>query len=129
MRRVLIILGVSIFCIAIIGLTVLNFWIKGDVKANIEYVQGKYGGTPEDALIAFLKDDKNSTTDKTHISIWTLGQIESEKALPILKDYYKNDPKGNTCYGKHDYMLCQHELYKAIRTIEKGKLFSYASLK
>ncbi len=129
MKRVLIILSVSIICITIIGLMVLNFWIRRDVKANIELAQEKYSGTPEEALIAFLKDENNTTIDRTHIAIWTLGQIESEKALPILQDYYKNDPKGETCFERHDIMICQYEIYKAIQTIENGKLISYRRLK
>jgi len=38
--------------------------------------------------------------------------------LPLLKDHYKNDPKGKTYYGKHDEMLCQYEIHKAIVAIE-----------
>jgi hypothetical protein len=38
--------------------------------------------------------------------------------LPILKQLYKNDPKGKTCHAKHDLVLCQKELHEAIDYIE-----------
>jgi hypothetical protein len=52
------------------------------------------------------------------LAIYTLGQINSKKALPILKGLYKNDPKGKTCHGKHDSVLCQKGIHTAIETIE-----------
>ena len=129
MKRFMIVSTISIFCLALIGLLVLNVWIRGDVKSNIAFVQEKYGGTPEAALIAFLKDETNSKSERTHIAVWTLGQLESQKALPHLRELYKGDPKGKTCKDKHDYLICQYELYKAINAVEKGKLLSYSKLK
>lgn len=122
-------LGLSILVTIMFAILALHFWIGQNIKSNIEMAQKKYGGTAEDALIAFLQDDKNSASDRSHIAIWTLAQIESEKALPILYQYYKDDPDGNTCYGKHHTELCQYEIYKAIKSIEKGKTFSYSNLK
>lgn len=128
MKRVFIYSGIGI-TIVFLALASLHFWIGQSVKSNIEMAQEKYGGTPEDALIALLQDKKNSANDRSHIAIWTLAQIESEKALPILYQYYKNDPVGNTCHGKHHTELCQYEIYKAIKSIEKGETFSYSNLK
>jgi hypothetical protein len=122
-------IGVGIVLTILFALFTFHFWIGQSVKSNIELALEKYGGTPEDALIALLQDEKNSASDRSHIAIWTLAQIESEKALPILYQYYKNDPDGNTCYGKHHTELCQYEIYKAIKSIEKGKTFSYSNLK
>lgn len=106
----------------------LNAWIRSDVKKNITIAQKKYPGTAEEALISFLLDEKNSFHDRTHIAIWTLGMLKSAKALPILKDYYKNDPKGLTCHGKHDQMLCQYGLHKAIVQIENRVQYSTSDL-
>lgn len=127
-KRFFIGLAAATFLVGI-GYLTLYLWIKKDVKANVEIAQSKYGGAPEDALINFLQDESNSCYDRTHLATWTLGQIRSEKAYDILKRYYKNDPKGDTCYGNHEHMLCQYELYKAIQAIERRKPFSYASLK
>ena len=81
-------------------------------------------------MISFLLDENNSAYDRTHTAIWTLGRIRSEKALPILYEYYRDDPEGRTCYGRHETELCQYEIRKAIVAIEKvGWWFSHERLK
>jgi hypothetical protein len=92
----------------------LYSWIGYSLRENISEVQTKYPGNAEDALIAFLLDSANSYQDRTHIAIWTLGQIKSEKAVPVLEQLYKNDPEGKTCKDHHEEMLCQYEIYKAL---------------
>ena len=114
MKRILIILGAGIVIAFICFVLVVNLWIGYTVKENIEIAKNKYPGTAEDALIAYLLDATNSPRDRTHIAIWTLGQIQSEKAIPVLNELYKNDPDGKTCSGKHDSVLCQYEIYKAL---------------
>ena len=114
MKRILIILGAGIVIAFICFVLVVNLWIGYTVKENIEIAKNKYPGTAEDALIAYLLDATNSPRDRTHIAIWTLGQIQSEKAIPVLNELYKNDPEGKTCSGKHDSVLCQYEIYKAL---------------
>lgn len=126
MKRKLVILCIYILTLAIGSFIGLHIWIGGDVKKNIEIVKKQYSGSAEEALISFLKDENNSFNDRTHKAIWTLGQIRSKKALPLLKELYKNDPKGETCKGYHDSELCQYELSKAIVAVEKGWLFSQA---
>lgn len=120
MKKILVFLGIGITLVFLV-LATLQFLIRQRVKSNIEMAQEKYGGTAAEALIAFLQDENNSVSDRSHIAVWTLAQIESEEALPILYQYYKNDPDGNTCYGKHHTELCQYEIYKAINAIEKKK--------
>ena len=113
MKKILIILG-SLFTLLVIIYLALYFWIDITVKDNIKTAKEKYPGKAEDALIAYLLDTTNSPLDRSHLAIWTLGQIQSDKATPILKSLYKNDPEGKTCKGKHDTVLCQYELYKAL---------------
>lgn len=110
------------------GVLSMSIWIRSDVKKNISIAQEKYPGTAEEALIAFLQDNSNSYNDRTHVAIWTLGMLKSEKALPVLKGYYKDDPKGLTCHGHHNQMLCQYELHKAIAQIESKRWYSAAGL-
>jgi len=129
MKRIIFIIAISIPILFICFLFLMHIWIGVSVKKNIELVQQQYRGSPEDALISFLLDEENTYHDRTHIAIWTLGQIRSEKALPILKELYKDDPKGKSCFGRHDSVLCQYEIHKAIQTIEKKWLFSHARLK
>ena len=128
MKRSLLYSGIGLILLIIVGITTLYFWIGSGVKDNIVYAKTTYGGSAEEALIALLEDESASYNDKTHIAVWTLGQIKSEKALYILHELYQDDPKGETCYGKHDDMICQYELYKAIEAIEGRMLFSYARL-
>ncbi|HBE39710.1 MAG TPA: hypothetical protein DDW27_00605 [Bacteroidales bacterium] len=100
-----------------------DIWIDIALQKNINIAKMKYpGGKAEDTLIAYLSDTTNSPEDRSHIAIWTLGQIHSEKALPVLKKFYKNDPKGKTCYGRHNSVLCQYEIYKAINAAESNWL-------
>jgi hypothetical protein len=106
----------------------INTWIRHDVKKNINIALQKYPGKAEDALITFLQDEGNSFHDRTHIAVWTLGMLKSEKAIPVLKAYYKDDPKGLTCHGKHDQMLCQYSLHKAIVQIESRGQYSASDL-
>jgi len=123
-------LGISlIFGLIAISMATLYLFIGSDVKSNIETAQAKYGGEAEDALISFLQDQTNTFYDRTYLAVWTLGHIRSEKAYELLRSYYKNDPKGITFYGKHQHMLCQYELHKALQAIENRQLFSYAALK
>ena len=128
MKRKLVIIGIVIICILAGGLSTLHILMGFSIKQNIKLAQQKYPGTVEDALISYMMDENISAEGRTHEAIWTLGQVRSEKALPYLKDLYRNDPKGKTCYGKHDQMLCQYEIHKAIVAIERRSLISFARL-
>jgi hypothetical protein len=127
-RKTLIIVLASLLVLFTVTASALNAWIRSDVKKNISIAQQKYPGTAEEALISFLLDEKNSFHDKTHLAIWTLGMLKSEKALPVLRSYYKNDPKGSVCQGKHDRMVCQYGLHKAIDQIENRIQYSTSDL-
>jgi hypothetical protein len=96
----------------------MRIWIGHGIKERIHIAKQQYSGIAEDALIAYLSDTNQSTQDKSDIAIWTLGQIRSQKALPILKELYKNDPEGKTCKYHHGTVLCQYEIHKAIVSIE-----------
>lgn len=128
MKRIILIILLSLVLLGVAGITVLRTLMEQKVKSNIELAKAQYPGNAEDALIAFLSDTSQTTNDKTHVAIWTLGQLRSEKALPLLKELYKEDPKGKTCYGKHDSVLCQYEIFKAIEAIKGKQLFSFAKL-
>jgi hypothetical protein len=114
MKKIITTTVLVLVAILLSGYTAIYFWIDSDVKKNIALVKEKYPGTAEDALLAYLLDTTNSPNDRTHIAIWTLGQIQSEKAIPVLTALYKNDPEGKTCRGNHSVVLCQYEIYKAL---------------
>ena len=94
----------------------LWLWIDRDVKKNITIAREIHPGTPEDALIAYLQDSTISPQSRTKVAVWTLGQIKSQKAIPVLKGLYKDDPEGKTCH--HNVAICQYGLHKAIIAIE-----------
>ena len=114
MKRIIIIIAASLVFLFLCGTVGIYFLIGHKVQQNIEIAKSKYPGTAEEALIAFLLDTNNSPIERTHIAIWSLGQIESKKAIPVLKELYKGDPEGKTCYGKHSSVICQYEIYKAL---------------
>lgn len=128
MKRRLLIAGLVFVVILVGGLLVLQIGIGLSVKQNIRLAQQKYPGTAEDVLISYMMDENISPEGRSHEAIWTLGQIRSKKALPWLRELYKDDPRGKTCYGKHDSLLCQYEIHKAIVAIERRGLISYARL-
>ena len=121
--------GLLLVVLLFSGMMGLSAWIGKDCRENIEKAKSLYPGDAEEALLAYLEDPGNSNEMRTHLAIWTLGQIRSEKALPVLKELYKNDPEGDSCYGLHDSMLCQYEIYKAIQAIEQWSPFTHQRLK
>jgi len=114
MKRMVFIVSGSLITLLFLGFIAMYIWIDIDVKKNIRTTKEKYPGRAEDALIAYLLDTTNSPKNRSSLAIWTLGQIQSEKAIPILNELYKNDTEGKTCNGKHDSVLCQYEIYKAL---------------
>ena len=122
MKRVLIVVSVVLTTVIALLFLTLRIWIGQGIKERIEIAKEKYPGKAEDSLIAYLNDSTISPDKRTDVAIWTLGQIRSTKALPVLQAYYKDDPAGKTCKGQHDEVLCQYELHKAIVSIEHGWL-------
>jgi len=129
MRRKILLVSSGLIALAAIAMLVFYFGVGLTVKSNIKHCQEIFPGSPEDALIAYMLDESKHPEDRSHVAIWTLSQLESEKALPHLKKLYKNDPKGKTCADNHDKELCQYEIHKAIESIEKGRLISYKRFK
>lgn len=122
MKRVLFIIVISFTTIFFCLFLAIRIWNGHGIKERISIAKQQYPGTAEEALIAYLSDTTHTPQDRSDVAIWTLGQIRSKKALPVLKKLYKNDPQGKTCKYHHDTMLCQYEIHKAIVSIEHGWL-------
>lgn len=122
MKRILFKIGIGLTVILFCFILVIRIWIGHGIKGNIALAKSHYPGKAEDALIAYLFDTNNSPIDRSHKAIWTLGQIRSKKALPVLSEFYKNDPDGKTCKGHHNSVLCQYEIHKAMVSIDHGWL-------
>jgi hypothetical protein len=120
MKRTIALIMAGLLGVVVVVILTLRILISHSVRENITIAENHYPGSAEDALIAYLSDTANSTDDRTKIAIWTLGQTRSTKALPYLQELYNEDPEGRTCKGRHDSVLCQRELHKAIASIESG---------
>ena len=129
MKNKLILLISIALAVLTITLAGLYGWIACTVKHNMSVAVEKYPGPAEHALISYLRDEANHPRERTHVAVWTLGKLRSRVALPALYEYYRNDPEGKTCYGRHDTDLCQYELHKAIKAIEEGTVFSFQWLR
>jgi len=129
MKRIVIVSGIIIVTGAILLLSAIYCWNGITIRVNIKTAKEAYPGNAEEALVAMLKDSTRSPYVRSHTAIWTLGQISSEKALPVLQELYQDDPDGITCYGKHDSLLCQYEINKAIRSIQRKSLFAHGHLR
>jgi hypothetical protein len=122
MKRILIFVGIGLTVIFFCLILAMRIWIGHGIKERINIAEKQYSGVAEDALIAYLLDTTNSSQNRSDVAIWTLGQIRSYKALPVLKKLYKNDPEGKTCKYHHNTVLCQYEIHKAIVSIENNWL-------
>lgn len=122
MKRVLFITGISLTVIFLCLFLAMRIWCGHDIKERINVAKQQYSGTAEEALIAYLSDTTHTPHDRSDLAIWTLGQIRSKKALPVLKELYKDDPLGKTCKYHHNTVLCQYEIHKAIVSIEHNWL-------
>ncbi len=77
MKRLFILIAAGLIVIAGGGLLTIHILIGQDVKENIKIAQNKYSGNPEEALISYLLDENNAMYYRTHMAVWTLGQIKS----------------------------------------------------
>jgi hypothetical protein len=118
MKRTFIFTGIGLAALFFCFILAMRIWIGHGIKERINNAKQQYSGTAEEALIAYLSDTTHSPRDRSDVAIWTLGQIRSQKALPILKQLYRNDPQGKTCKYHHNAVLCQYEIHKAIVSIE-----------
>ena len=118
MKRSVLTSGIIVSFLFIATFTIFRILIGNGIKENISIAKKEYPGKAEDALLAYLADSTKSVQDRTQVAVWTLGQIRSRKALPVLNSLYKNDPKGTTC--RHNSQLCQYEIHKAIVSIESN---------
>jgi len=117
-KRIFISIGIGVAVVLLCFILSVRTWTGLGIKESITVAKQQYSGSAEDALIAYMSDTTHTPHDRSYVAIWTLGQIRSQKALPILKEHYKNDPQGKTCKYHHDTVLCQYEIHKAIVSIE-----------
>ena len=116
LKRTIIITGTIVGALLFCFFLVMRIWIGQGIKERISIAKQQYSGIAEDALIAYMEDSNHTPRERTDVAVWTLGQIRSQKALPLLKKLYTGEP----CH--HNTELCQYEIHKAIVNIERNWL-------
>lgn len=90
--------------------------IYNGVKQYTEEAQTHYGGDAVGALIALVEDEA-APFEKRNSAIWALGQLGSERALPVLTRLDTNEvqepPYDSTAY------IVQYSVEKAIKQINR----------
>lgn len=119
LKRTAIITGISLAILITVPFITFRTLIGKGIKENISIAKKEYPGKAEDALLAYLADSTKTPRERTEIAVWTLGQIRSRKALPVLKSLYKNN---HNYHCNHNTELCQYEVHKAIVSIENNWL-------
>ena len=107
----LISLGVIFFIfIFLISVNIIGYSVKNKCKI----AQQKYNGDCVEALISYLKDEKNDYYSRNS-AIWALGQLGDNRSLETLQSYY-TEFKGEKCNRSKE--LSQLELQRAIGYME-----------
>jgi hypothetical protein len=111
------------FVLAVVACLILVFpvvWSMTSLSRNLAEAHSKYSGNDEEVLLAYLQDETNSPSDRTRVAVWSLGEIKSRKALPVLKDMVNELLGEEHCKGAHQWRICQHEIRIAVHKIEAG---------
>jgi HEAT repeat protein len=84
------------------------FSIRSSAKEISAEATQQYPGDRIEALITYVESENHSLRQRNR-TVWALGQIGDQRALPILTESYTGGP----C--DHENCLCQGELQKAIK--------------
>lgn len=76
MKRVLLIIGISLTVIFLSLFLAMRIWCGNGVKERIRNAKQQYSCTAEEALIAYLSDSNHTPRDRSDVAIWTLGHIQ-----------------------------------------------------
>jgi HEAT repeat protein len=102
--RVFVILVIVLFAIV----AVAELLIGSGVRAYSQTAQAHFPAKRVQALIAMVGCESCNMQDRNH-AVWTLGQLDDPRALPVLEKYYT----GAKC--DHPKNLCQDTLQIALR--------------
>ena len=91
--------------------------IGNEVEMAVHKAKSLFPGDQIESLISVVESEEISL-DERNKAVWALGQLGSEKALPILHKYAYD----SVC--DHERRLCGEELQKAINLCEGGKNYS-----
>ncbi len=112
LRRWWPLVGLGLAMLVVVAFLSLRLWILVGARDLGTAAMGEYPGDRVQALMAFVDSDRHSL-DERNRAVWALGQLGDRRALPVVKKYYTGAPCDHARY------LCQYELQKAIRSIER----------
>lgn len=96
---------------------ITDVWIGYEAKSLCQDAKWQYNKTDcVEALIRQL-DDKNQGFRARNHAVWALGQLGSDRALPVLKKYYTGIIPTKEPL---DMVISQYELKKAIHLASGG---------
>ncbi len=100
--------GLALMLLAGYGGLVIVAWSgQADAHRSGERAMRAFAGDEVDALMGLAQSEAHPLAERSD-AVHALGQIGSERALPVLTRYYT----GHEC--DHSRFLCQTELRKAI---------------
>jgi hypothetical protein len=101
--------GLAILAILLFAMVAAaELLIGSGVTARSQTAQAHFPGKRIDALIRMVECDSCNPQDRND-AVWTLGQLDDPRALPVLEKYYT----GAKC--DHARYLCQETLQIALR--------------
>ncbi|MBI4893764.1 MAG: hypothetical protein HY821_24310 [Acidobacteria bacterium] len=104
--------AVAAGCLAL-GAVGLEGYIGVTAYRLSQQASERFGGDRVEGLIQQVECTSCAMKER-NLAVWALGQIGDQRALPVLREH----ETGKAC--NHTKELCQHELTKAIRHIERG---------
>jgi len=102
------------FSVVLLGLLVVVLSIGAGVRRYSDEARKAFPGDRVTALMSLVECESCTLSERNH-AVWALGQLADSRALPVLRKRYT----GGTC--DHTCALCQYELGKALRLVERGR--------
>lgn len=110
-RRIKVAIIAVLVCIGllVIAYSGMYAWIQLDAHRKADAIWEAYPQANDkvEAVILRMQSQSCAMKDRNE-TVWILGRLSSEKALPVLEKAYT----GQIC--EHENFLCQYELEKAI---------------
>jgi uncharacterized iron-regulated membrane protein len=108
--RVVLVVVCGVILVGGTALGAVLWQIHRSVEASCARAQQAHPHPGDDvaALAAYVLSEAHPLSDRNG-AVWTLGRLRDPAVLPALESVYT----GESC--RHDAILCQYELEKAIR--------------
>ncbi len=113
LKKVLVYGTLSCLALLLILFVMVSWSIRSSVKSISAKATQEHAGDRIEALMTYVNSENHSLRERNR-AVWALGQIDDERALPVLERFNTGQP----C--NHDTSLCQRELGKATKLCKGG---------